>query len=371
MIMKKPVPLFNLGLITTYQCNLNCKYCYISTKKNLNMSLETAKNILTPVLEESGDVLQVTLMGAETLVAFDMIRDLVEWAEMNSQKRKCLFYGSTNGTLLTPEQKKWFYEHRNSITLGLSYDGIPDIQENNRGTSMYEIDLNFFLKTWPNQKIQMTINEHSVSKMAKGVIYLLEKGFDVNANVAYEKKEWSRKSLCEYYKQLCILAEYYLKHPNAKKIYQFIHPLDLYAKNIHTPPKQKQMCGAGDGFWVFDVDGKYYPCHMLSPLVLKEKELDRLSDLKFEKISDFSDPRCNGCPFISICSTCIGCNFLYRGDLRRRDFTHCCVMEAEVRATIRLELLTLKGKEHLTPDDAKVIKSINELQAFFKKHNRH
>ena len=335
------------------------------------MSLETAQQILEPLLRTSGDTLVVTLMGAETLMAESMIRPLVEWVEQGNWQRNCLFFGSTNGTLLTPELKQWFFDHRKTITLGLSYDGIPSAQQSNRGTASGSIDLDFFRNTWPNQKIQMTINAESVYSMAEGVIYLLERGFAVNANAAYEANDWPRKSLQEYYRQLRILSDYYLEHPQAKKIYQFIHSLNEYAQNIQSPPQQKQMCGAGEGFWVFDVDGQYYPCHMLSPLVLTVQQLASLKSCMFGCDCDFSDPRCKNCPFVTDCPTCIGCNYIHRGDPGRRDFTHCCLMEAEVRATMRLELKRLKIKDKLNSEDALLLQSITAIKSFFEAHNRH
>ena len=330
-----------------------------------------AQSILHPILETIGDTLMVTLMGAETLMAESMIRQLVEWVEQGNWKRKCLFFGSTNGTLLTSELKKWFFEHRKTITLGLSYDGTPHTQENNRGTALGSIDLAFFRNTWPQQKVQMTINAESVYSMAEGVIYLLEQGFLVNANVAYEAKNWPRKSLQEYYRQLRILSNYYLEHPNIEPIYQFVHSLNEYAQNIQDLPKQKQMCGAGDGFWVFDVDGRYYPCHMLSPLVLNSKQLKKLESKCFGCSEDFSDPRCRVCPFVTDCPTCIGCNFIYRGDLRKRELTHCCLMEMEVKATMKLELQKMKRKATLTLDDELLLQSITAIKEFFKKNDRH
>ena len=41
----------------------------------------------------------------------------------------------------------------------------------------------------------MTVDAESVSTMAEGVISLLERGFSVNANVAYEAKN-GRKKAC-------------------------------------------------------------------------------------------------------------------------------------------------------------------------------
>ena len=324
------------GLIITYECNLNCVYCYEKNKKSLYMSVKAAKEILEPLLQESGEPLQIMLMGGEPLLAFQLIKELVEWSEETHErwKRSCFFFGSTNGTLLDDDMKYWFHIHREQVILALSFDGIPIAQNINRCLTADCIDLEFFGCNWPEQKIQMTISEETVSRMAEGIIFLLEKGFSVNPSVAYESHEWKDQSVQEYLKQLLIIKDYYLIHLDAPIIYQLSHPLIDYAKELDTPTTQKQQCGAGCGFVMFDIDKEMYPCHMLSPLVLSKEQLQKIQRLNLEK-QIFQDERCIGCPYISACSTCMGCNYLYWGDFKYRDSTHCKIQQIEVLVTIR------------------------------------
>ena len=198
-----------VGLLTTYRCNLSCKYCYIQIKRNKDMSLEMAKSILEPFLMKKAGLLDIVFMGGETLLAIDVIRPLVEWVESGSWNRSYRFFGSTNGTLLNSELKEWLKKYADVFTLGLSYDGLPSAQSHNRGND--NIDLDFFIQTWPEQPIQMTINTDTVGQMADGVIYLLEKGALVHPNVAYEAEEWTENDLAEYATQLDNLIYYYKK----------------------------------------------------------------------------------------------------------------------------------------------------------------
>lgn len=355
-----------VGLLMTYRCNLDCKYCYIKNKRNKDMSLSKAKAILEPfLLDENSGWLDIMFVGAETLMAFDIIKPLVEWAASRPFKREYRFCGSTNGTLLTDEQKDWFSEHRNKVILGLSYDGLPSTQEKNRGNR--NIDLGFFIKTWPKQPIQMTIDSDSVGNMAEGVIYLLEKGAVVHPNVAFEEKEWTDESIAEYANQLNLLVDYYNSHENVPIISQFVHNLKEYADAIDKPKNQRQMCGAGHGYQVFDVDGRTYPCHMISPLVLGGEKLQSVKDGSFACIEDFSDSECLACPYTSSCPTCLACNYLYRDDFRRRDKTHCQIMQIEVRAFVKKEVLRLTAKEKLTSEDAAEIDAIAKLVEYWKK----
>lgn len=351
-----------VGLLMTYRCNLKCKYCYIQTKQNKDMSLSMAQSIIEPYLMTEGDVVDIAFMGGETLLAIDIIKPLIEWAERGTWKRKFRFIGTTNGTLLTQELKIWLNEHRKSLTLGLSFDGIPSAQINNRGND--KIDIDFFVHTWPKQPLQMTINTETVHQMAEGVIYLLEKGALVHPNVAFEEKEWDDQFIQEYGNQLNQLIYYYQAHPEKPLIIQFQHNLKEYANNIDSHPIQKETCGAGHGFQIFDVDGKSYPCHILSPLVLRGEKLNHIKAGLVENTSDYADSRCVKCPYVSSCPTCMASNYLYRDQLQKRDETHCKIMKLEVKAYIKMEILRLQVKEQLSSKDAATIDAIRKIRDY-------
>lgn len=348
-----------VGLLTTYRCNLNCKYCYVHTKRNKNMTLEMAQSILEPFLQKKEGLLNIAFMGGETLMAINVIRPLIEWVESRKWNRPYRFFGSTNGTLLNDELKKWLETHKIHLTLGLSYDGLPTAQINNRGIS--NIDIDFFIRTWPKQPIQMTINTETVNYMADGVIHLLRKGAVVHPNVAFEELEWPKDKITEYGKQLNKLIYYYNSHEGLAIISQFVHNLNGYAACIDTSGKQTEICGAGNGFQVFDTDGESYPCHILSPLVLDEDKIKLIKGGLVSQTTDFSDKECTNCPYRTACPTCIACNYLYRGALQKRDKTHCLIMKTEVKAFIKKEVLRLKAKEKLTSEDATEIDSIIKL----------
>ncbi len=330
------------------------------------MTLEMAQSILEPFLMKESGLLDVTFMGGETLLAIDVIRPLIEWVENGNWKRCYRFFGSTNGTLLNQELKKWLKQHSRFLTLGLSYDGLPSAQYNNRGVD--DIDVDFFIETWPKQPIQMTINAETVHQMAEGVIYLLGKGAVVHPNVAFEEQEWPEDKIVEYGRQLNILLHYYNEHEGLPTITQFKHNLNEYASSLNKHSPQMEMCGVGNGFQVFDTDGQSYPCHLLSPLVLEREKLLEVKNGLIPKTKDFADPDCSTCPYTSSCPTCMACNFLYRGSLQKRDKTHCKIMQAEVKAFIKMEVLRLTAKKELSPKDVIEIESIRKLIDFEKAH---
>ena len=331
------------------------------------MTLEMAQSILEPFLMKKEGLLNIAFMGGETLLAKDVILPLMEWAENHTWNRPYRFFGSTNGTLLDYSLKKWIQKHKKIFTLGLSYDGLPFSQLLNRGSD--NIDVDFFIQTWPKQPIQMTINAESVRYMSEGVIHLLEKGAVVHPNVAFESSEWREQDIVEYGRQLNKLIHYYMQNDEKPLISQFIHNLNEYARCLENPTKQEEMCGAGHGFQVFDTDGISYPCHILSPLVLEGEKLQSVKDGLLSDTKDFSDLNCTNCPYSPSCPTCIACNYLYRGCFQKRDKTHCLIMKTEVKAFIKKEVLRLLAKQYLTPEDATEIDSIRKLVDFEKGSN--
>lgn len=355
-----------IGLLLTYQCNLNCKYCYIQKKQDKVMSFDMAKSVVEPLLNKDSGRLDIVFVGAETLLAFDVIKQLVEWIEQRQWKKQYRFFGSTNGTLLDKSKKRWLTNHRNILTLGLSYDGIPTIQKENRGAN--KIDIDYFIKTWPTQPIQMTINANSVDKMAKGVIFLLEKGAVVHPNVAYEKEEWPASKIHEYGKQLLQLVNYYDSHESMPVISQFQHNLGEYAKNIGRENEICQICGAGKGYHVIDIDGNSYPCHILSPLVLGEKQILEVSRGQVKCSSSRLNKICSKCIFVTSCPTCLACNYVYRGNTEKRDSTHCRIMQTEVRAFMKKEVLRLNKKSIISPKEASEIDAIISIREYLKQN---
>ena len=65
-----------IGLLMTYRCNLDCKYCYIHTKRSKDMTLEKAQHILDPFLMKVNK-LDIIFVGGETLLAINVIRPLI------------------------------------------------------------------------------------------------------------------------------------------------------------------------------------------------------------------------------------------------------------------------------------------------------
>lgn len=349
------------GLILTYRCNLNCTYCYIPVKSARIMPLKVAQEAISSVFETSQDYnrVEIQLLGAEPLTAFARLKEISEWVWSQSRPKPYILFATTNGTLLDEERKEWFRQNRQRFVLGLSYDGTDEAQDINRADSSALIDKRFFLDTWPQQPVKMTISQNSVKSLAKGVIRLTELGFKINANVAYESEPWTMESIAEYSVQLTELVDYYVQNPQAPRVSILRQNLPALMQN--SGMEQHKYCGADRAFDVIDVDGQRYPCHFLSPLVLIGARLKQLRNENFSDEANFIDSRCQTCMLRNVCPTCAGSNYALTGSLRNRDLTHCRIFATDVVLNARLQYELLARKERLDDRDYETLRAVRAI----------
>ena len=125
-------------VMLTYRCNLNCIYCYQKYKTSQNMTLETAKSVVSREVQlaresNNKDGISFVLFGGEPLLQFNLIKELCAWIWETITDVKIDIFITTNGTLLDDEKKEWFKAHKEKINLIMSVDGRNDVQEGNRG----------------------------------------------------------------------------------------------------------------------------------------------------------------------------------------------------------------------------------------------
>lgn len=350
-----------LGIWFTNDCNLRCTYCYIQHKTPRTIPIERAMEIIAPCLDSPGIPVDILPMGAEPLTHFPELRRLVETVSARTWQRKYHFFASTNGTLLDDEMRAWFTAHRDVITLGLSYDGSDSDQDQNRGGSASRIDKDFFLENWPKQPWKMTISRETAPTVDRGIIALHERGVPFTANPAQEAEPWPEETILQYELALFRLADYYAAHPEIAPC----NMLSLLPEPLSAPEETPQdaACGAGYSLFFYDMEGNAYPCHMLSTLVLPAEQA--ITGTCFAEGTDFSDPRCRACPLKLDCYSCLGSNYVYRGDIRLRDPLHCRLYQASIRATMHMWIGRLRGRGGYTAREREIIATLQALQKAF------
>lgn len=349
-------------LVVTHQCNLNCIYCYESYKSNKSMPLAVAKKVIESEFEfvarsDQFNELAIDFIGGEPLLQFELIREIAEWIWSAPRPVPYILFSTTNGTLLVDRMKKWFRRHKQQYYLSLSLDGTPGMHNANRGHGLEQIDLEYFRENWPDQPVKMTVSCSTINLLAEGIVYLQEKGFKVGVSLGYGMP-WSGESVLEYGRQLRKLAEYYLKHERMHPVALLDLPIQYILRS--RTALQKKYCGTGTHMATYDVDGKVYPCHLFTPLVLGESESLNLQAIPFHESATVTDRRCDGCLLGNICPTCYGFNYKQTGDVALRDQVMCRLFRVQALENSWYQAQQLKRKRRggaLSPDDVRKAKA--------------
>lgn len=355
----------SIMLLVTYKCNLCCTYCYEPKSSDFKMSPPKAKEIISEqlrLLDDDVDTVEIQFMGGEPLLEFPLIKEVSEWIwNMNIQNRKIILFTLTNGTLLNTEMRYWFTDNKDRITLGLSFDGDMVMQNINRSASFNKVDLNYFVNTWPEQSIKMTISPETICKLYDGVKSLHENGCRyISADLAMGPNiKWNKESLIIFRDELKKLTTFYINHPH-------LIPFSMLRLDVASIEKSKKSvikaCGCGESLMCFDWTGNSYACHLFSPIVLplaKAKKSNELYD--FNNYSDFSSETCNKCYLNSICNHCYGMNYLCTGDVKITSAFHCCAFRLIFIANCRY-VMQLAEKEN----NSEIINKTNSILKHIK-----
>ncbi len=325
-------PRFAPTLCLTHNCNLNCIYCYQKHDTHKRMSFETAKKCIDWIfsnIPEEYEGVELDFIGGEPLLEFELIKQIFSYVKSTYPKEKCIFYATTNGTVLTDEMKKWYKERKCCCVLGLSLDGKKETQDYNRSNSFDKIDLDFFLKNWPWQGVKMTLSEFSLDHLAENIIFCHELGFSEvgGVNLFEGTFDWSdEKWIRKLVPQLKTLVDYYVEHDEVN-VNQMLNR-HLEACEYSDRKEKRRWCGIGGGAVFFDVDGRKLPCTFCTPMTFDEKTLTEICNYDFSKVDDFIDDECySNCYIYPTCPHCAGANYLTQKTFKTRDKSKCRIQK--------------------------------------------
>lgn len=332
-------------LQVTENCNLHCVYCYQQSKRHIQIEEPLLKRIiLDSFINESGfKKLEFNLIGGEPLLCMPLIKHICEWTWSKPRPIEYVFSATTNGVGLKEEDKEWFRQHKNQFSLCLSIDGTRNMHNINRSNSYDRIDLDFFLKTWPNQKVKMTVSPQTIDTFAEGVIDLQKKGFNLTANLAYGVN-WNGKDFERILeRELGKLVHYYLDNEDKEPFLWLSLPLYKLAENNNQP---EWWCGAGLDTIAYDVNGKILPCQMFydttgdSMTECDHIDLDEAHQLYFD--------HCKVKPLFNICPLCIGMAYSSKGNSFECDTHLCKLIQVFFRANayFQSQKILLKKRIH-------------------------
>lgn len=317
-------------LMVTESCNLSCRYCYETNKTKKNMSLETAQKIIDRELADvkgTNKKIVIQFFGGEPMLEFDLIKNIYSYIHNLNAENYEYCFTVTNGTIFNLEMKDWMNKHKQDFICGLSLDGTREIHNYNRSNSYDLIDFDFFLNTWPEQKVKMTVSPEMLGHLSEGVIHCHELGFGVLCNLA-DGMDWEPESSEILKSQLSKLIKYYIENPEKDLCTMLKMPL------LHVGVSDRKIfpkwCGAGDHIHAYDVDGNLFPCQLFMNISGKNLQVPPINATYSAEVLP---EKCRKCVVFGCCPTCMGTNVVRNCDAFYHTDVECKNIKIQFLAT--------------------------------------
>tara|TARA_Y100000310_G_scaffold342908_1_gene448190 strand:+ start:4903 stop:5994 length:1092 start_codon:yes stop_codon:yes gene_type:complete len=166
---------FSLVSRITERCDLKCKYCYLDSKQNKDMSIDIAEELIKQFLQTNDNFAHFTWVGGEPLLKDDsFFEQIIEVSKRHNPKQIPISHSiQTNGLSLSSERLKRLKNM--GFKIGVSYDGCSDIQEIQRTNKK---NSNRILKNIQDANKEVGIitvlTKHSVNKVEEIYEFLRE-----------------------------------------------------------------------------------------------------------------------------------------------------------------------------------------------------
>lgn len=326
----------SLTFIVTEDCNLRCKYCYITHKaSNKRMNFSVAKKFIDYVLTSDmikQDAVTLDFIGGEPFLEIDLIDTICDYFKLKTYEMGISWYWNyrisvcTNGINYSDKRiQNFISKNRNKISVTITIDGTKEKHDLQRvfpdGSGSYEI-VKKNIEIWKKQfnaSTKVTFASDDLKYLKDSIIELWNEGIhEIAANVVFEDV-WKENDDKLYEEQLCSLADYILENHLFDK-----YKCTLFDDSIGAPYTEEMLkltsCGAGKMLAV-GVDGKLYPCMRYCSYSLDNKEEYVIghvdTGIDFDKVRPFetvtfrmqSDEECLNCKVASGCNFCQGFNY--------------------------------------------------------------
>ena len=332
-----------ITLQVTQNCNLRCSYCIYSSDSNFDqrshsqkvMSLKTAKKSIDFYYDHSIDSKSaaISFYGGEPLLQFELIKDVVTYAESKFRGKNLIFSITTNGTLITEGIAKFLCDHNFHILI--SIDGPKKIHDANRKTaggygSFNEAmrGLQIIRNTYPENMLADIMLSMVISPQGKYQDYKalfnedLFSGINLTYSFVEENSEFVYPSVEnyfeDYYYDLFLEYFYWFRgihdvHVNTITETDISHTkytLDNFKTSIlGTVGSPNGPCIPGKMRLFVNCDEELYPCERVNEdNCMKIGSLDAGFDFDKVKailnISSLSPQKCVNCWAFSKCNIC-------------------------------------------------------------------
>ena len=311
--------MYTLSLEIINKCNLNCTYCYLGEKKNTYMSLETAQKAIDIAVHEANKqhdrTLMVYFIGGEPLMAFNLMKDAVDYAKKKCQETNliCKFSTTINGTLVTDEVIDFFVE--NTFEVKVSLDGPEYVQNLNRRDYAGNGSFENIMKNLPllRKYEQETGNQISVASVvtsnnyqyyAESFQFLLDLGIKkLESGIDYYCS-WSDEQIQGLREQIEKVFGLYKAYIQKNQEVIFWNLWEQYLKSFLIPCPF-YACKAGLTTCYVTTDGGIYTCAELPEFKIGSVEagldVPRIREIIY--LEEQEDTMCKECQYIRHCKT--------------------------------------------------------------------
>lgn len=399
IFMGKPISNWNgngnevktITLCVTEDCNLVCKYCYMTGKNHKKkMSFETAKDIVNFFLNNSflfsEEAVVWEFIGGEPFLEIDLIDKICDYIKIEMYKHNHKWFNayrfsfSTNGILYATEKvQKYITKNKSHLSIGISIDGNKEKHDQQRiyknGKGSYEDvirNVPLWQKQFPGMHTKATFAHEDIPLLKDSIVSLWNNGiYDVAANVIFENV-WQEGDDIILEQQLNELADYVIENKLWDKV-----SVRFFDKSIGLPVseenQEKNYCGAGKMIAV-DCDGNFYPCIRFLDFSMSNKKGRTIGDIRKgidkNKLRPFvsltakhiSKKECLDCEIASGCAWCTGFNYddAKNDTIFERATYNCKMHKATVRANERFWLKYEKATGKISPKKVYAINNSNK-----------
>lgn len=288
-------------LYLTHSCNFICRYCYLRSKDNKNISDDVINACVDHIdaNHRNDNLVFLTFIGGEPLLEFEKIVYIVNKINRaHPLLRNKIFYNVvTNGSLLDTEKIKFM--KCNLFYMVFSIDGAGDTQNHNRravnGSSTFErvkSNLVNALDVLNSIAVRITIHPKRVAFLANDIHYLMSLHCKNIGFVPAYEENWEFASMETFKEQMLGVLDFWEKELLSRTIN--LSPISFYLNELCSNGcvsrwymHQCQLaCGKR---YSIDVDGNIYTCHRF--VALKNSSNNFLMGNVFSGVNKNSEKR--------------------------------------------------------------------------------
>ena len=287
---KSCLPITDICLNVTEECNLACRYCFTEHHPNY-MTIDVAKDTVKWLLENAkiaSEIKKETITpnvgffgGEPTLMWDSIIVPLVEWVKENQWP---VNFGITSNCVLMDKEKVDFLIN-NNIGLLLSMDGNELTQNYNRpykkdkeikSFDLVSKNLPYIAEKMPNTTFRSTITQNTAQYLFDNLMFAGNQGFINVFAIINEFEDWTEENRLIVEREINKYALYVIDACMKELPFVKLRPFEQAINKIvainstvalnpdidfsHIGPAEFDRCGLGNGYGSVNYKGDIFAC---------------------------------------------------------------------------------------------------------------